>query len=1064
MRPLPEKTEPSEDAEDDTEPGEKVELEPEKVVVDVPATDQPEKVVQNTDNDEQLVTRLITRIAELEEKLYQKDLDQPVRPASASHHDEIAPRTSLSKPKEGFFSALRETLAKLDVKSGSTTPGPPSATSSTLSPYHLASSTLLALAGPRTTAYSALNTGEESDSQGPESSGPSSTTAVTTTTSSTGFHTTTGNHPPNSNTGSSHWNSNHSNSTGTAAAAAAPPVFSLNATPASLRPPPPPSFSSTSSPSAATAAATALSLPQGASSSNHASAAGAAWATPGSHAQPRNSTDDGGSGNGSSGNGTGSGANGTGGNSAWFNTLSTAAYSWGQKGRDAKAHSSSSGVSGAPTGGLMLAHGAGNDGREVEFGDGGFSEARALEMLHARQQRISHSGAIGPNGHSQGDGSRPAESNSRYVFDPVDVQAEMEVTVRVRKAAAEALMEANEKLKSAEDAQRSLQLKLEAAQDLEQEVRRLQRESDEARDTKRTMEYEMIGLRSEAAGIKASGERLGAELEAARAAAEIWKSGGDEAEKVKAENALLRKQLTTRLNELQSNKQRLADSEADKQRLMRDGEELITKMQWLQKINVQLEDSAMRLEGFKKAACEWQERFAAERNVRRKLHEQMQVLRGNIRVMCRVRPLQPDSRPILAYPLEGVLGIAPPDKRPQEFEFDHVFGPDATQALVFDEVSPLVRSCADGFNVCIFAYGQTGSGKTHTMEGSSDSPGINSRALEELFRISAEEGTEAGSSWSVEMSMLEIYQEAVHDLLRAPTEAMRSLDVSALGAGEVPAGLDRVVGLTWRKVTSMQAVKQNLKDGSKNRATAATALNAQSSRSHALVSIKLHVSRGSSSSTSLIHLVDLAGSERIEKSEVTGNALKEAMAINKSLSALGDVISALQRRTPHIPFRNSKLTAVLQDSLCGTSKVLLVCNLSPESVSSSETLSSLNFASRAAQVELGSASRVRAVSASPLGDRVPSSDKLSGSGSTPESGGIGGGGAGHGTSRAGTAGVAPGHGGVAPGHGGVAPGHGGVGAGHLTAANGGSSLKTRVGAGVGLRASQPPASPGVFRG
>ncbi|MEW5311301.1 MAG: hypothetical protein WDW38_003029 [Sanguina aurantia] len=591
MRPLPEKTEPSEDAEDDTEPGEKVELEPEKVVVDVPATDQPEKVVQNTDNDEQLVTRLITRIAELEEKLYQKDLDQPVRPASASHHDEIAPRTSLSKPKEGFFSALRETLAKLDVKSGSTTPGPPSATSSTLSPYHLASSTLLALAGPRTTAYSALNTGEESDSQGPESSGPSSTTAVTTTTSSTGFHTTTGNHPPNSNTGSSHWNSNHSNSTGTAAAAAAPPVFSLNAfatnafSTASLRaalPPAsahlrPPSFSSTSSPSAATAAATALSLPQGASSSNHASAAGAAWATPGSHAQPRNSTDDGGSGNGSSGNGTGSGANGTGGNSAWFNTLSTAAYSWGQKGRDAKAHSSSSGVSGAPTGGLMLAHGAGNDGREVEFGDGGFSEARALEMLHARQQRISHSGAIGPNGHSQGDGSRPAESNSRYVFDPVDVQAEMEVTVRVRKAAAEALMEANEKLKSAEDAQRSLQLKLEAAQDLEQ-----------------------------------------------------------------------------------------------------------------------LEDSAMRLEGFKKAAFEWQERFTAERNVRRKLHEQMQVLRGNIRVMCRVRPLQPDSKPILTYPLEGVLGIAPPDKRPQEFEFDHVFGPDATQGLVFEEVSPLVRSCADG--------------------------------------------------------------------------------------------------------------------------------------------------------------------------------------------------------------------------------------------------------------------------------------------------------------------------------------------------------------------------------
>jgi kinesin family protein C2/C3 len=108
-----------------------------------------------------------------------------------------------------------------------------------------------------------------------------------------------------------------------------------------------------------------------------------------------------------------------------------------------------------------------------------------------------------------------------------------------------------------------------------------------------------------------------------------------------------------------------------------------------------------------------------------------------------------------------------------------------------------------------------------------------------------------------------------------------------------------------------------------------------------------------------------AGSERIEKSEVSGQQLKEAVAINKSLSALGDVISALQRRTPHIPFRNSKLTQVLQDSLCGSSKVLLVCNLSPEAASASESISSLNFASRAAQVELGMARKAAAVAASP---------------------------------------------------------------------------------------------------
>jgi kinesin family protein C2/C3 len=120
--------------------------------------------------------------------------------------------------------------------------------------------------------------------------------------------------------------------------------------------------------------------------------------------------------------------------------------------------------------------------------------------------------------------------------------------------------------------------------------------------------------------------------------------------------------------------------------------------------------------------------------------------------------------------------------------------------------------------------------------------------------------------------------------------------------------------------------------------------------------------------------VPCAGSERIEKSEVSGQQLKEAVAINKSLSALGDVISALQRRTPHIPFRNSKLTQVLQDSLCGSSKVLLVCNLSPEAASASESISSLNFASRAAQVELGMARKAAAV------PQASSSDADAGSG------------------------------------------------------------------------------------
>mmetsp|Transcript_20588 Transcript_20588/g.45089 ORF Transcript_20588/g.45089 Transcript_20588/m.45089 type:complete len:554 (-) Transcript_20588:44-1705(-) len=514
-----------------------------------------------------------------------------------------------------------------------------------------------------------------------------------------------------------------------------------------------------------------------------------------------------------------------------------------------------------------------------------------------------------------------------------------------------------------------LQEQLQQAQEVAQEAERLKAENSAMLEVKKSLEDHMIGMRAQLEEMQQASQSLQGELEGMRAQSKIWEDNNNsEAEKLKQENALIRNQMQTRLNEMQNLKSKLADADAERQRLQRDMEDQASKLQWLQRINAQLEASTEQLEQYRKAAADFQERFIRERNVRRKLHEQLQVLKGNIRVMCRVRPPNGDVKPIVSYPLEGLLAITPPDRRPQEFEFDHVFGPEASQEAIFEEVSPLVRSCADGFNVCIFAYGQTGSGKTFTMEGPQDKPGINVRALQELFRIAGEEGADHG--WGVEVSMMEIYNEAVHDLLRS--EVTKPLDVSALGPGELPPGMDRVPGITWRKVDSLEQVKQVLREGSKNRATASTALNAHSSRSHALLSVKVNLQYADGRrATSLIHLVDLAGSERVDKSEVSGQQMKEAQAINKSLSALGDVISALQRRNSHIPFRNSKLTQVLQDSLCGTSKVLLVCNISPEPVSSSETLSSLNFAHRAAQVELGAARRV---------ERITPADRMTSSG------------------------------------------------------------------------------------
>eukprot|EP00798_Chlamydomonas_sp_ICE-L_P015712 gene15712-21824_t len=191
-----------------------------------------------------------------------------------------------------------------------------------------------------------------------------------------------------------------------------------------------------------------------------------------------------------------------------------------------------------------------------------------------------------------------------------------------------------------------------------------------------------------------------------------------------------------------------------------------------------------------------------------------------------------------------------------------VFSEASASSEVFSEVSALVRSCADGFNVCIFAFGQTGSGKTFTMEGPPENPGINSVA------VPAEEDTQNG--WEVAVSMVDICNEAVHDLLRPANEVSKALEISGLGAGELPPGLDRIENLTWRLVAGIDEVKQVLRDGSRNRATAATALNAHSSRSHCAVSIKVSFPGPCGTTAgrrqSLIHLIDLAGSERVDRS------------------------------------------------------------------------------------------------------------------------------------------------------------------------------------------------------
>ncbi|XP_057427423.1 kinesin-like protein KIN-14I [Lotus japonicus] len=379
-------------------------------------------------------------------------------------------------------------------------------------------------------------------------------------------------------------------------------------------------------------------------------------------------------------------------------------------------------------------------------------------------------------------------------------------------------------------------------------------------------------------------------------------------------------------------------------------------MQFMQmKFHEEFSNLGMHIHGLAHAASGYHR--VLEEN--RKLYNQVQDLKGSIRVYCRVRPfLSRQSNYLSSVDSieDGTITINVPSKNGKgrrSFNFNKVFGPSAAQAEVFSDMQPLIRSVLDGFNVCIFAYGQTGSGKTYTMTGPKEitekSQGVNYRALSDLFLTADQrKGT---FRYDVSVQMIEIYNEQVRDLLvsdgtnkRLEIRSNSHKGLSVPDASLVP-------------VSSTHDVIELMNLGQRNRAVGATALNDRSSRSHSCLTV--HVQGRDLTSGAVLrgcmHLVDLAGSERVDKSEATGDRLKEAQHINKSLSALGDVIASLAQKNNHVPYRNSKLTQLLQDSLGGQAKTLMFVHISPEVDAVGETISTLKFAERVATVELGAA-------------------------------------------------------------------------------------------------------------
>ncbi|KAJ6434430.1 hypothetical protein OIU84_018027 [Salix udensis] len=325
-------------------------------------------------------------------------------------------------------------------------------------------------------------------------------------------------------------------------------------------------------------------------------------------------------------------------------------------------------------------------------------------------------------------------------------------------------------------------------------------------------------------------------------------------------------------------------------------------------------------------------KYLKELSERKRLYNEVIELKGNIKVFCRCRPLNQveitnGSSYVVEFDssIDNELQIISSDSSKKQFKFDHVFRPEDNQEAVFAQTKPIVTSVLDGYNVCIFAYGQTGTGKTFTMEGNPENRGVNYRTLDELFRLSQERS--GAMRYELFVSMLEVYNEKIKDLLvensNQPTKKLE-IKQTAEGTQEVP-------GLVEAQVNGTEDVWELLKSGSRARSVGSTSANELSSRSHCLLRVTVRGENLVDGQKTRSHLwmVDLAGSERVGKIDVEGERLKESQFINKSLSALGDVIAALASKTGHIPYRNSKLTHMLQSSLGGDCKTLMFVQISP---------------------------------------------------------------------------------------------------------------------------------------
>ncbi|KAL6122799.1 hypothetical protein NUSPORA_00057 [Nucleospora cyclopteri] len=312
----------------------------------------------------------------------------------------------------------------------------------------------------------------------------------------------------------------------------------------------------------------------------------------------------------------------------------------------------------------------------------------------------------------------------------------------------------------------------------------------------------------------------------------------------------------------------------------------------------------------------------------KKLRNENLDLKGAVRVYCRIKPSENMNR--IAYNDREI------EFDNKKFVVDRVFSQNAHNQEVFDEMELFVENVLDGYKICIFAYGQTGSGKTYTMQGKND--GLIFKSLEKLQKITI------GQNVSYNLQYVEIYNECIIDLftgkplyIQHDKEGVKIKDASAI------------------ETKNINQVIEGMKNASAKRKVGETQCNVQSSRSHAIFILKVTAQTEKEVREGVLCLIDLAGSERLSQSKAENERLRETQNINKSLSALGNVFTSIRRKEKHVPFRDSKLTHIMQEYLTGNSRTAMIVNLNPDSIN--ESVCSLRFATKVSECLLGKAER-----------------------------------------------------------------------------------------------------------